>query len=294
MLSNLTFFIAEAFTSLKRNALMTMVAIGTITVSLCIFGFFLLFVVNMGNIVGTLGSKVDLVAYAKHPLKLEQGEDLKIKIGRIDGVRGVEWISREKAWQNFQEEFSSRFNLSEIVEDNPLPDTFLVRVRTPDMVTQTAKNISSLSEVEEVSFNPDLVSKLGVLIDAFRIGGLVIVTLLSLATLFIVVNTIRLTVLARETEITIMRLVGATRSFIRWPFIIEGVLLGLVGGGLAIFILRVTYESVIVRIQEALPFVPLLGGGFLIVFIYSTVVLVGIFLGMLGGYISVNRQLKEA
>jgi cell division transport system permease protein len=269
------------------------VAVGTITVSLCIFGFFLLSIINMGNIVSNLGSKVDLVAYASQPLTDAEAENVRVQISRVEGVKEVKWVSKDKAWKDFKEEFSDRLKLEEIIEDNPLPDTFFVKIRNPELSAKVSKEIARIFLIEEVGFNPNMVAKIETLIDAFRIGGLMLVLLLSLATLLIVVNTIRLTVLARETEIVIMRLVGATRSFVRWPFIIEGILLGLLGGGLSIVVLKFTYEAIIVRLQNALPFVTLFTNSFWIGCVYFLVAVVGILLGMLGGYISVNKQLKE-
>jgi cell division transport system permease protein len=272
---------------------MTMVAVGTITVSLCIFGFFLLSIINMGNVVSNLGSKVDLVAYASQPLTEAEAETVRGQILRIDGVKEVKWVSKDKAWKDFKEEFSDRLKLEEIIEDNPLPDTFFVQMLNPESSARVSKAIARIALIEEVGFNPNLVAKLETLVDAFRIGGLILVLLLSLATLLIVVNTIRLTVLARETEIVIMRLVGATRSFVRWPFIIEGVLLGFLGGVISVIVLKFTYEAIIVRIQNALPFVALFTNRFWIGCVYFLVAVVGVLLGMLGGYISVNKQLKE-
>ncbi|MCX5752000.1 MAG: permease-like cell division protein FtsX [Candidatus Saganbacteria bacterium] len=293
MLSTLTFFISESFISLRRNGLMTMVAVGTITVSLCIFGFFLLSIINMSNIVSNLGTKVDLVAYASQPLTDTEAENVRLQISRIDGVKEAKWISKDKAWKDFKEEFSDRLKLEEIVDSNPLPDTFFVKMLNPELSAKVSKEIARISLIEEVGFNPNLVDKIETLVEAFRIGGLMLVFLLSLATLLIVVNTIRLTVLARETEIVIMRLVGATRSFIRWPFIIEGIILGMLGSGISIVIIKFTYEAIIVRLQNALPFVTLFTNHFWIGCVYFLVAIVGVLLGMLGGYISVNKQLKE-
>ena len=117
--------------------------------------------------------------------------------------------------------------------------------------------------------------------------------LLFAATLLIVVNTIRLTVLARETDIYIMKLVGATESFVRWPFMIEGIIIGVLGGGIGVFFLKSLYELFASRIQSALPFLPIIYSGPILFSIYFSVTVSGVLLGMLGGYISVSRLLKN-
>jgi cell division transport system permease protein len=120
-----------------------------------------------------------------------------------------------------------------------------------------------------------------------------LVLLLSLATLLIVVNTIRLTVLARETDIYIMKLVGATNNFVKWPFIIEGVVIGLIGGLISFIVLKFSYQEVTIRISQALPFLPIVSDSALLWLIYLTMILGGMALGMIGGYISISRALKN-
>jgi cell division transport system permease protein len=106
------------------------------------------------------------------------------------------------------------------------------------------------------------------------------------------VNTIRLTVLARETDIYIMKLVGATNNFVKWPFIIEGVLLGLLGGICSFLILKFAYDAIYTRISVALPFVPMVGDRMMLGIIYTVMVLGGLGVGMIGAYISVSKILK--
>ena len=141
-------------------------------------------------------------------------------------------------------------------------------------------------------YSGKLIDQIRSLSEAVRIGGSALVILIALATLLIVVNTIRLTVLARETDIYIMKLVGATDTFVKWPFIIEGVLIGVLGGFCSFFILKFAYESVVGRIAEALPFLPLLTDKGVLTFVYFIMFLGGTALGMLGAYISVTRVLK--
>ncbi|OGC11220.1 hypothetical protein A3K48_01680 [candidate division WOR-1 bacterium RIFOXYA12_FULL_52_29] len=293
MLSSLEFFIVEAFRSIRRSALMSFVAIATIIVSLTIFGLFLLLVLNMGNIVGSISSRMDLVAYVYKDLSLDDAGVIQIKISNLPGVEKVEFTSKTEAWNNFKDEFNSKLNLNEVVYDNPLPHTYMVRVRNADMLPQVAKEISSIDVVDEVRYNGKLIQQIKSLISAVRVGGTALVIMLSFATLLIVVNTIRLTVIARETDIYIMKLVGATDNFVKWPFIIEGIIIGVVGGVTSLLILKLSYEAVVNRILQALPFLPLITDYGLLMAIYATMFFGGTALGMIGGYISVSRVLKN-
>jgi cell division transport system permease protein len=292
-LFNLDFFITEAWTGFKRSGIMSLVSIGTITVSLVIFGAFLLAVLNIGNVVSQVGSRLEVMTYVDADLSADRLDEMKLKFERLDGVENVKFISKDEAWSSFKSSFAGSLNLDSSIAGNPLPNTFILRVRNVDMVAYVANTASKVPGAEEVRYSGDLADKIRTLAGAVRIGGLILVSLLSFATLLIVVNTIRLTVLARETDISIMKLVGATDSFIKWPFIIEGVIIGLVGSALSVLILFSSYELIASRISEAVPFIPIVFESGSLFVIYGMVALVGTFLGMLGGYISVSKSLKE-
>jgi cell division transport system permease protein len=292
MFSNLEFFIVEALRSFRRGSLMSLVAIGTITVALVIFGLFVILVLNLGNIVGTVSSRMDISAYVEKDLSLESAGALQLELSRLEGVEKVDFISRTEAWRRFKQDFGSTLNLDELLTDNPLPHTFSIKVRAPELLPVVAKRVSGFQEVEDVRYSGNLIEQIKSLVDGVRIGGAALVILISIATLLIVVNTIRLTVLARETDISIMKLVGATNTFVKWPFIIEGVMIGVLGGFFSFLVLKFAYDAFILRISVALPFLPLVGDQMLLTAIYAAMVLGGTALGMMGAYISVSRVLK--
>jgi cell division transport system permease protein len=292
MFSNLEFFLVEAFRSFRRSALMSLVAIGTITVSLVIFGLFVLLIMNLGNVVGTVSSKMDIAAYVDDDISLESAGMLQLQLSKIPGVEKVDFVSRTEAWRNFKKEFGTKLSLDEIITGNPLPHTFNIKVRTPDLLPTVAKKVSAMEVVDEVRYSGNLIEQIKSLVDAVRIGGAALVILISIATLLIVVNTVRLTVLSRETDIYIMKLVGATNTFVKWPFIIEGVLFGVIGGLLSFVVLKFSYDAILLRISLALPFVPLVSDRTMLTILYIAMVLGGTGLGMLGAYISVSKVLK--
>jgi cell division transport system permease protein len=293
MFSSVEFFIVEAFRSFRRSALMSTVAITTVTVSLAIFGLFLLLVLNLGNIVGAVSSRLDMVAYTSKDISLEDAGEIQIKLSKIPGVEKVEFTSKTEAWDKFKGDFGSKLNLNEAISGNPLPHTFAIRVRTPELLPIVAKTVADMEVIDEVRYSGKLIEQMRSLVGAVRIGGIIMVVLLSLATLLIVVNTIRLTVLARETDIYIMKLVGATNNFVKWPFIIEGIIIGIIGGGASFMVLKFSYDSAVLRISQALPFLPLVTDQAPLFTIYLAMIFGGMGLGMLGGYISVSSALKD-
>jgi cell division transport system permease protein len=292
MFGNLEFFIIEAFRSFRRSTLMSMVAVGTIAVALVVFGMFLLLVINLGNIVGSASSKMDIAAYVEKDISLESAGALQLKLSKLPGVEKVEFISRTEAWRQFKKDFGTKLDLDKVMSSNPLPHTYTIKVRTPDHLSLVAKRLDKFKEIGEVRYSGKFIDQVKTLMDAVRIGGVVLVVLISFATLLIVVNTVRLTVLARETEIAIMKLVGATNTFVKWPFIIEGVMIGVLGGIFSSVVLKFSYDAIFLRISSALPFLPLVSDQGMLSIIYLAMVLGGTTLGMMGAYLSVSKVLK--
>jgi cell division transport system permease protein len=293
MLNSIEFFVSEAWTGFKRSGIMSFVAIGTVIVSLTIFGVFLMGVVNLGSIIGTISSNVQVSAYVDRSLERSEAESIMNRISIIRGVSNVSYVPRADAWEKFKKEYSGNLKLEDVVSDNPLPDTFIVEVQVPELVPSVAKQISGMASISEVRYSGKLIEQVESLASAVRVGGLILVCMLSVATLLIVMNTIRLTVIAREKDISIMKLVGATDTFIKWPFIIEGLIIGLVGALFSFVILKISYDVVFMQLSMAMPFLPLISDQRHLIAVYLIVGCVGVVLGMIGGYISVSKSLKE-
>jgi cell division transport system permease protein len=293
MLNSIEFFVGEAWTGFKRSGIMSFVAVGTVIVSLTIFGVFLMGVVNIGSIIGSISSSVEISAYVDRPLERAEAESISKRISQLRGVDRVRYISREDAWKQFKNEYGTRLELDTVVDENPLPDTFVITVGIPELVNGVARNLTQMTGISEVRYSGKLLDQVQSLASAIRIGGFILVCMLSVATLLIVINTIRLTVIAREKDISIMKLVGATNSFIKWPFIIEGIIIGVIGSAFAFAILKSSYDIVMYQIAQAMPFLPIIVDQTNLLVVYVIVGCVGMFLGMLGGYISVSKSLKE-
>jgi cell division transport system permease protein len=286
------FYLKEAFLGLSRNRLMTFVALGTIIVSLIIYGLVILGLYNVYNITKSFESKLYIMAYLKDDVDDVTINRIKPLILSNVGVKKVEFLDKETSWQNFRKKFEKNLQILDYDSTNPLPDAFKVEATNVEQVENVAVFLKNLDGVEEVRYGLGMAEKLKHLIKSMEIGGLVLVSLLGAATLLIIVNTIRLTVLARQNEIVIMQLVGATDGFIEWPFIIEGIVLGLSGAICASIVLKYVYEAVALRISQSISFLVIVTGGRVLTYIYLSVIVIGTLLGMLGGYISVSRSLK--
>lgn len=288
----LTYFTHESWLSFQRAGIMSLIATSTIAVSLFVLGVFMLIFFNLHNVMDTLHSKLDIVAYIEDDLSKNDIDLINIQIAQIQGVQRIEFIAKETAWQQFKETYSN-IAMDSYLEENPLPDSFKVAVRNLDVIRAVANKIEAMKGIDEVRCGGDIAERVVGFIKALSYGGAVLLLLLVSSTLMIVVNTIRLTVISRENEITIMSLVGATRTFIKLPFIFEGMLFGLFGGLIALAGLKIAYDLAIIGIARNIPFIPVNLSAQEVNLVYLAVVMTGIVLGWLGGWLAVSKSLKQ-
>ena len=287
------YFIQEVFHSLRRNNWMTFASIGTVAVSLFVLGVFLILVLNMNRLVGMLESQVQISVYLEDHLTDREKRQIGYDIESLQGNDTVTYVDREEAKARLAERLGDqKYLLDALSEDNPLPDAFEVTVTTPSVVESAAEAIDSLQGVEEAKYGQDVVEHLFDITRLMRIFGFVLMGLLGGATLFIISNTIRLTVFARRREIAIMKYVGATDWFIRWPFLLEGIVLGCIGGFIAAVALRSFYAAMAAKIYSTLAFFPLMPQYPFMNYVTLAILLAGIVIGAIGSVISLKRFLR--
>lgn len=287
------YFIAEVLRSLKRNNWMSFASIGTVAVSLFVLGVFLILVLNMNRMASTLESQVQISVYLQDDMKKSAIDDLEADITKMQGIETVKFVDRTEAKERLSERLGDqKYLLDALGDKNPLPDAFEITVTQPDMVETAAKAIERMDGVESAKYGQDVVEHLFDITRLMRIFGVLLMALLAGATLFIISNTIRLTVFARRKEIAIMKYVGATDWFIRWPFLLEGVVLGFVGGLIAALALRSFYAAMAAKIYNTLAFFPLMPQYPLMNYVTVAIMLSGMIIGAIGSTISLKRFLK--
>lgn len=292
-LSTSEYFIKEVYTSFKRNIWMTLASIFTVVLSLFILGFFSIVILNLNKMADTLESQVQISVYLKDDLSQEEIDETKETLSKIEGLQDIKFTTREEAMENFKERLGDQQFLLDALDDtNPLPDSFSLTVTSPQQVKTIADTVVALDSVESASYSQDIINHLFNLTHLIRLIGVALIILLTGATIFIISNTIRLTVFARRKEIAIMKYVGATDWFIRWPFLLEGICLGFIGGGLATIFLYIVYNQVTQEIYEAMAFFPLIPQHPFINYISLAILVAGIIIGALGSTISLKRFLK--
>ncbi len=292
-ISTAEYFITESINSVRRNGLMSLASLMTVALSLLILGVFTILVMNLNHMASVLESQVQVTVYLQDPLKDVEVREIGTRITKLPGVTRVTFVDKVEALSRFKLRLGEQQGLlAELGEANPLPNSFEVKVDRPDRVKPVALAIAQLKGVEAARYGQEVVEQLFGLTRMVRVFGLVLILFLGLAALFIIVNTIRLTVFARRREIGIMKYVGATDWFIRWPFIIEGVLLGSLGACIAAVLLTQFYSMLTGQVYESLAFLPLLPKYPFLGYVNIFLLCAGVTIGALGSLISVKKFLK--
>ena len=292
-ISTAEYFITESLNSIRRNGLMSLASLMTVALSLLILGVFIILVMNLNHMASVLESQVQVTVYLQDTLKEVEVREIGTRITKLPGVTRVNFIAKEEAMNRFKQRLGEQQGLlAELGEANPLPNSFEVKLDRPERVKPVALAIAQLKGVEAARYGQEVVEQLFNLTRMVRIFGVVLILFLGLAALFIIVNTIRLTVFARRREIGIMKYVGATDWFIRWPFIIEGVLLGFLGACIAVLPLTQFYSMLTGQVYESLAFLPLLPKNPFMGYVNIFLLCAGIGIGALGSVISVKKFLK--
>jgi len=290
--SDLEFFVREALIGLRRSSLMMIISIATIIISMIIFGSFLLFSINVNNLANFYVSKLEIRVFFNDTITRREKRNFQDKLQHYKSIKSIQFIDKETAWETLKNQYAGS-KLSDYIQKSPLPDTLIIKLTTQSDITTIVDSIKKESTiVEDVVYGGVIAQQIQKFSKWSKIGGITLVSLLLLATLLIIVNTIRLTIIARENEITIMQLVGATKSFIQWPFLIEGLILGTIGTSTAVLILKPIYETTAHAFQANFPFIPLVFESKPLLIIYSFIGIAGPLLGILGAYISMSRTLK--
>lgn len=292
-LSSKEYFIKETYKSIRRNGFMSFASLSTVALSLLVLGMVLLMFLNTNNWAQHLENQVQITVYMKEDASNDLLKSTKESLQKLPGVVSVEAVTKQQALQKFKERLGQQAKLLDSLgKDNPFPYSFQVHVDVPERVQELIPEINKLKGIETAKFAQQTIKQLFELSRIIRICGIVVILMLCVATTFIIANTIRLTVFARSREITIMKYVGATDWFIRWPFLLEGLTFGLGGAAIAIFIINSLYTALLERIYTTLAFLPMLKPYPTLFWVDFFVIFVGCAIGMAGSYVSLRKFLR--
>lgn len=282
------YFFREVFTNIRRSPLMSIASVTTVLVLTLILGYFTAVMMNLEALANSLLDEVQVVAYLD-----DDANQVAVaqQLERIPGVQKTHFVSKETALNKLVERMQGRIKVDDLTR-NPLPNSYEVSVVSADDLEMVAKRAERVAGVNRVKYGEEIAQRMLRFNALVRGVGVVVLGLLFLSTVLIVSNTIRLTVFARRKEIEIMQMVGAAEWFIRWPFILEGVLQGLLGSVVAAVVVGGSYAMVIPRLIETINFLPMVEAQGLLPTLLPLLILNGAFVGALGSLLSVNKFLK--
>lgn len=275
---------------------MSIAAIGSVFAALLVIGIFFTLVLNVDYLATKLESQVEVKVYIKDGLSSEVINAMNEDIKELTGVKDCVFLSKDEALQSFSQQLGENSNLLDGLEgDNPLADSFIVTLYEPRMASNVTIAISAMSNVENVVYGKEELEKLLNITYLLRVGSLIIIMILVLISIFIISNTIKLTVFARRREVSIMKYVGATDRFVRGPFLAEGILMGIIGSIISIGVISIGYYFSAQYVKQqtiGLISISLLPVSNVFYNLSIALIVIGIAIGSLGSMISIRKFLK--
>ena len=291
MLGFVAFSVRRAWHGFWRNGLMSLAATATMVLMLLLMSGLIIIVTGLNATLNYVQGEVQVVAYLKDSASQQDIVSLETSLQQMPEVSSVSYVSKAKAYQDFVARHPDEADIINSLPNNPLPASIQINLTDPNNYVDVFTYLNNQPAVDQVMNIRQTVDQLNTVIGVLQAGGTVIMVIVGLIVLFIVVNTIRLAVVARADEIEIMRLVGASDAFIRWPFIFEGALVGLIGAAITILILFLSQGPVTSFLADYFRVLPIEAGATMGETVALTVLGTGVGIGVLGSYLSVRSYL---
>ena len=291
------YLIGEGFRNTFKNKKSTLSAMLVMCISMLIFGLFFVLGENVNHIMGTVEDAQAIQVFIKDGTTDSQIEILGEQIKQINGVDSsrVEFLSREEGFEKYLEKYGDKAYLLEPYED-VIPDSYIINFTDLKLAQEVENSIIALENVKKVTSANETMQTLVTVTNGIRIVTVAILSGLVVGSIFIISNTIKLTVYARRKEISIMKYVGATNSFIRWPFIVEGMIIGVLSAAISILIVGSGYKLIATQLLESSVIqnlgITLVSFADMFNMLIIVYLVLGIGIGVLGSAISMKRYLE--
>lgn len=286
-------FFIDALKSLRRNKTISLASAITVSATLFIFGIFLLLALNINENVNNVESKIEIKVYLKDDVTLFQQRDIENKLKGSEGVKEVVFESKSEALNNFREQLKENKGILSGYDssNNPMQNAFIVRLEKPEFADSVSASVKDMTGIDEVVNDRDLINKISAVSNTIRWAGVVLFIVLIGVSLFLIGNTIKLTVFSRRREIGIMKFVGATDWFIRWPFIIEGAVIGILGALIANALLYFGYNFIYTKVSSQMLIMQLVNPTYILSTIIGEFLLGGVLIGVIGSILAIRKFL---
>ncbi len=291
----MTHFVKKALTDIRSNRFLNLITIITISLSILVVSLFLLFFENASRVIESWNQGGRAMIYLNESFTMDMLPGLETRLNNLGQVDTITFISKTQALEKLGKDMSAQSAFLKTLKENPLPNALEIKVKsytTYEQIQELARQIKTFEVVEDVEYGQGWLGKFLNIFNLFKITGYTMCSLFFLIALFITSNTVRLAFYSRRLEVEIMRLVGATETFIKAPFYVEGILQGFLGGVLGLSILLVTYLTVSSGIAQNLASYVYFDIQFLSIKTILIIILGSTFLGWFGCYLSLKQILK--
>lgn len=293
------YHIRQSWMALRANLTAGLATLTTMIVTLTMLALVTLVALNLENIVRTIERDVQITAFLEPSKTLAEAEALseavlmalqnKISFPALDSAK---FVPKEEAYANLAIDFKSLSDATSLVE-NPLNDRIVIKLTSPQNLVSIAGSVRAITGVKDVEYGSSFAQNVINAISSVRAFGVGLEVLLLLNSLFNILNTIRVSMYARRDEINVMRLIGATRNFIRLPYVLEGVGLGLLASLFTLMIVYPAYSGAVSQLRSLVPFLALIEDQGTVLQVLALITLLGVMLGLLGSLWATNRYLRE-
>ena len=296
--STIRYFLKEGFSGLKKNLLMTVASIIAVAACISIMSFSYCVVSNLQYMLDQMEDSIGISVFLKGDLTSEDIENMKTTISGLDHVTNVTYISPADALDQLKDQWGADEDIFIGLDDtnNPLSHSFQVELDQIESQDAVLAELQKIEGVDKVEYGQSLSEMLMSVSNVFQVAGILVMLVLGVISVMIIINTIRISVMNRRVEINIMKYVGAPDWFIRWPFIIEGIIIGLIGAVLPMLVGMPMYGKTVSLFYNHIPFVEnfvrfrVVGDVFS--FVLPAALIFGILLGVVGSVTSIRKHLQ--
>ena len=292
-INTINYFIVDALKSIKRNITVSFAAMLTVLVTFFVLGTFTLVGLNFNKTIEDVADKIEIKVYLQDDIKLVNQREVEIKLSEQDGVKAVTYESKDEAFTKLKKDLDGNSGMLEgySLENNPLASSYIVTLEDASYASNVTKAVEDMTGVESVTNQQELIEKISRVVDFVQILGVILFFVFIGVSIFLIMNTIKLAVYSRRREVGIMKFVGATDWFIRWPFVIEGIIIGAIGSLLATAVIYFIYRGVFGFIASNLLIANLVPVSFVLTTLLGGFLLGGIVVGAIGSIAALRKFL---
>ena len=292
-INTINYFIVDALKSIKRNITVSFAAMLTVLVTFFVLGTFTLVGLNFNKTIEDVADKIEIKVYLQDDIKLVNQREVEIKLSEQDGVKAVTYESKDEAFTKLKKDLEGNSGMLEgySLENNPLASSYIVTLEDASYASNVTKAVEDMTGVESVTNQQELIEKISRVVDFVQILGVILFFVFIGVSIFLIMNTIKLAVYSRRREVGIMKFVGATDWFIRWPFVIEGILIGAICSLLATAVIYFIYRGVFGFIASNLLIANLVPVSFVLTTLLGGFLLGGIVVGAIGSIAALRKFL---